>query len=83
MRKTKGAFVNRIIDQYKNSKKTLIISFVPNRFYCLTGYQIEYVNQGTFTLFFMRKNKEVYINIRMLNKKSINLLETLIQNINL
>ena len=29
--KTKGALVNKIIDQYKNSKKTLIINFVWNK----------------------------------------------------
>ncbi len=55
--KTKGALVNKIIDQYKNSKKSLIISFVPNRFYCLTGYWIEYVNPGTFTFLFYEKTK--------------------------
>ena len=55
--KTKGALVNKIIDQYKNSKKSLIISFVPNRAYCLTGYWIEYVNPGTFTLLFYEKTK--------------------------
>ena len=57
MRKTKGALVNRIIDQYKNSKKSLIISFVPNRVYCLTGYWIEYLNPGTFTLLIYEKTK--------------------------
>ena len=55
--KTKGNFANKIIDQYKNSKKSLIISFVPNRIYCLTGYWIEYVNPGTFTLLFYEKTK--------------------------
>ena len=55
--KTKGALVNKIIDQYKNSKKSLIISFFPNRVYCLTGYWIEYVNPGTFTLLFYEKTK--------------------------
>ena len=55
--KTKGAVVNKIVDQYKNSKKSLIISFVPNRFYCLTGYWIEYINPGTFTLLFYEKTK--------------------------
>ena len=55
--KTKGALVNKIIDQYKDSKKSLIISFVPNRVYCLTGYWIEYLNPGTFTLLFYEKTK--------------------------
>jgi len=56
-KKTKGNLANKIIDQYKNSKKSLIISFVPNRVYCLTGYWIEYVNPGTFTLLFYEKTK--------------------------
>ncbi len=51
--------MNKIIDQYKNSKNSLIISFVSNRFYCLTGYWIEYVNPGTFTLLFYEKLKEL------------------------
>ena len=55
--KSKGAFVNKIIDQYKNSKKSLIINFMPNRVYCMTGYWIEYLNPGTLTLFFYEKTK--------------------------
>ena len=55
--KTKGALANKIIDQYKNSKKSFIISFVPNRVYCFTGYWIEYVKPGTFTLLFYEKTK--------------------------
>ena len=57
MRKTQGALVYRIIDQCKNSKKSLILSLVPNRVYCLTGYWIEYVNPGTFALLFYEKTK--------------------------
>ena len=55
--KSKGALVNKIIDQYKSSKKLFIITIVPNKFYCLTGYWIEYVNPGTFTLLFYEKTK--------------------------
>ena len=55
--KTQGALVNKMIDQYKNSKKSLIINFVPNRVYCLTGYWIEYVNPGTLTLIFYEKTR--------------------------
>ena len=33
--KTKGTFANKIIDQYKNSKKLFIFTFVPNKIYCL------------------------------------------------
>ena len=56
--KTKGSLVNKIIDQYKNSKKSLIITFVPNKFYCLTGYWIEEVKPGTFQTIFFEKSKQ-------------------------
>ena len=56
--KTKGALVNKIIDQYKNSKKSYIITFVPNQFYCLAGYWIEEVNPGTFQSIFYEKSKQ-------------------------
>ena len=35
--KTKGEFVNKIIDQYKTSKKSFAIVLVPNKVYCLGG----------------------------------------------
>ena len=57
-RKTKGDLVNKIIDQYKNSKKSFIINFVPNKFYCLTGYWIEYVNPGTISILLYEKTHE-------------------------
>ena len=56
--KSKGGLVNKIIDQYKNSKKSLIINFVPNQIYCLGGYWIEKVNPGTFQSIFLEKSKQ-------------------------
>ena len=56
--KTKGAIVNKIIDGYKNSKKSLIITFVPNKIYCLGGYWIEQVNPGTFQTIFYEQSKQ-------------------------
>ena len=56
--KTKGEFVNKIIDQYKTSKKSFVIVFVPNKVYCLGGYWIEAVNPGTFQSIFFKKSKE-------------------------
>ena len=56
--KTKGSLVNKIIDHYKNSKKSTIISFVPNKLYCLFGYWIEEVNPGTFHSIFYEKSKQ-------------------------
>ena len=56
--KTKGRLVNKMIDKYKNSKKSLIITFVPNKFYCLAGYWIEEVKPGTFQTIFYEKSKQ-------------------------
>ena len=65
--KTKGRLVNKIIDQYKNSKNSLIINIVPNKIYCLAGYWIEELNPGTFQAIFYEKSKQKinqYKNIR-------------------
>ena len=56
--KTKGALANKIIDQYKSSKKRFIITFLPNEFYCLAGYWIEELKPGTFTSIFFEKSKQ-------------------------
>ena len=56
--KTKGALVNKAIDQYKTSKKLLIINLVPNKFYCLAGYWIEVVNPGVFKSIIYQKSKQ-------------------------
>ena len=56
--KTKGFLVNKIIDQYKTSKKLLIITLVPNELYCLAGYWIEEVNPGTFKSIFYEKSQQ-------------------------
>ena len=56
--KTQGALVNKIIDQYKNSKKLFILTFVPNQIYCLAGYWIEEVSPGTFQSIIYEKSKQ-------------------------
>ena len=56
-KKTKGILANKIIDQYKNSKKLFIITFVPNKIYCLAGYWIEEVNPGKFESIFYQKTQ--------------------------
>jgi len=57
-KKSKGAFANKIIDQYKNSKKLFIITFVPNKIYCLAGYWIEEVSPGKFESILYEKTKQ-------------------------
>ena len=56
--KTKGTLANKIIDQYKNSKKLFIINVVPNQIYCLAGYWIEEVSPGKFESIFYAKTKQ-------------------------
>ena len=56
--KTQGLLVNKMIDQYKNSKKLFIIIIVPNQIYCLAGYWIEEVIPGKFESIFYEKTKQ-------------------------
>ena len=56
--KTKGTLANKIIDQYKNSKKLFIVFFLPNQIYCLAGYWIEEVSPGKFESIFYEKTKQ-------------------------
>ena len=56
--KTKGALANKIIDQYKNSKRLFIITSVPNEIYCLVGYWIEELKPGKFKSIFYEKSKQ-------------------------
>ena len=69
-KKTKGTFANKIIDQYKNSKKFFIITFIPNQIYCLAGYWIEEVSPGKFESIFYQKTKQK-INEHMNTKKEV------------
>jgi len=56
--KTKGNLANKIINQYKKSKKLFIVIFVPNQIYCLAGYWIEVANPGKFESIFYQKSKQ-------------------------
>ena len=55
-KKTKGAIVNKIVDQYKISNKSLVITSIPNQFYCLAGYWIEKLKPGIFQTIFYEKS---------------------------
>ena len=77
--KTKGTFANKIIDQYKNSKKLFIITFIPNKIYCLAGYWIEAVIPGKLESILYQKTKQK-INEYKNNKKE---LDQIIKEINL
>ena len=68
-KKTKGNFANKIIDQYKNSKKIFIITFVPNQIYCLAGYWIEEISPGKFESIFYKKTKQKINEYRGIKKE--------------
>ena len=55
---TKGKLANKVINQYKNSKKLFIITFFPNKIYCLAGYWIEVANPGKFESILYDKTKQ-------------------------
>ena len=67
--KTKGTFANKIINQYKNSKKLLIVTFVPNQIYCLAGYWIEIANPGKFESIFYQKSKQKFNEYKNIKKE--------------
>ena len=77
--KTKGNFANNIIDQYKNSKKLFVLTFVPNQIYCLAGYWIEAANPGKFETIFYDKSKQKINEYKNLKKE----VEEFIKDINL
>ena len=56
--KTKGSLAKLIIDQYKNSKKLYILTFVPNQIYCLAGYWIEVASPGKFEKIVYEKSRQ-------------------------
>ena len=56
--KTRGAFINKMIDQYKNYKNYFLINIVHNEIYCFAGYWIEKLKPGTFETIFYKKSKK-------------------------
>ena len=56
--RTRGAFINKMIDQYKNSKNNVLVNIVPNKFYCFSGYWIEKAKPGIFEKIIFDKGKK-------------------------
>ena len=67
--KTKGNFAKKMIDQYKNSKKLFILTFVPNQIYCLAGYWIEIASPGKFESIFYKKSKQKLNEYKIIKKE--------------
>ena len=76
--KTKGSLANKIINQYKDSKKIFIVTLIPNAFYCLAGYWIEEIKPGTFESIFIDLSKKKINEYKNIKKE----VDSLIKDIN-
>ena len=76
--KTKGSLINKIINQYKTSKNSLILNVIPNKVYCLSGYWVEKVMPGTFESVIYNKSKKTINEFRELKEE----VDGLINNLN-
>ena len=58
--KSRGSLINKMINQYKNSKNSLILNIIPNKIYCLSGYWVEIVMPGKFeSVIYNKANKKI------------------------
>ena len=69
---------NKIINQYKDSKKIFIVTLIPNEFYCLAGYWIEEIKPGTFESIFIDLSKKKINEYKNIKKE----VDSLIKDIN-
>ena len=56
--KTRGSLMNKMINQYKTSKNSLILNIIPNKIYCFSGYWVEKVMPGKFESVIYNKSKK-------------------------
>ena len=58
MDNSRGDLTKKVIDQYKNSDESVLLSFVPTKIYCLSGYWVEKFRPGTFESIVYESSKE-------------------------
>tara|TARA_B100001250_G_scaffold178757_1_gene153650 strand:+ start:984 stop:1478 length:495 start_codon:yes stop_codon:yes gene_type:complete len=58
MDNSRGDLTKEIIDQYKFSDESVLISFVPTKIYCLSGYWLEKFKPGTIESIVYESSKE-------------------------
>ena len=59
MNNSRGDLTRKIIDKYKSSEDSVLISFVPTKIYCLSGYWAEKISTGNFESIVYESSKEV------------------------
>tara|TARA_B100000212_G_scaffold92452_1_gene67861 strand:+ start:777 stop:1211 length:435 start_codon:yes stop_codon:yes gene_type:complete len=67
--KTKGSLINKMINQYKNSKNSFILKFIPNKIYCFSGYWVENIMPGIFESVIYDKSKKTINEFRELKEE--------------
>ena len=77
--KSRGSLINKMINQYKDSKNSFIINFIPNKIYCLSGYWVEKVLPGTFESIIYDKSKKTFNELKDFKEE----VDGLINNFNL
>ena len=55
---SRGDLTKKIIDQYKTSDESVLLSFFPTKIYCLSGYWIENFRPGIFESIIYESSKE-------------------------
>ncbi|KGG18440.1 hypothetical protein [Prochlorococcus marinus] len=58
MDNSRGDLTKKIIDQYKTSDESILVSFVPTKLYCLSGYWIEKFRPGRFESIVYESSKD-------------------------
>ena len=67
--KTRGSLINKMINQYKISKNSLILNVIPNKLYCFSGYWVEKAMPGTFESVIYNKSKKTINEFRELKEE--------------
>ena len=57
VRKTRGDFISKMIDQYKSHNSSFIIKLVPNSLFCYAGYWLEMTKPGILESILYTKSK--------------------------
>ena len=67
--KTRGSVMNKLINQYKNSKNSRILNIIPTEIYCFSGYWVEVVMPGKFESIIYSKGKKKIDELRELKEE--------------
>ncbi len=67
--KTRGSLINKMINQYKTSKNSLILNLIPNKLFCFSGYWVEKLIPGKFESIIYNKGQKKINELREFKKE--------------